>query len=176
MRYLILQKEYQIMKKYSIILAIFMIGYALIAQEIQHDAISILQKNKKIFRGFIRSGDYDSNPDLDFLIEAQEVADLQHFYLNRFQFIKVQKKYTKKYRQGIKKIRALINRFSKNEKNRVRIIGFYKENKEKNRDDYSGILELTSIVIYRKNKVSKYVVFDKEDGGIVGGIKKPKPF
>jgi hypothetical protein len=62
-----------------------LLGYALIVQEIKHDTISIPQKDKKIFRGFIRSGDFDSNPDLDFLIEAQEVSGSLYYYLNSFQ-------------------------------------------------------------------------------------------
>lgn len=135
------------------------------------DNTSIRQKDKRVFRGWIHLGDYDSNPDLDFLIEAQEFTGLQNFYLNRFQFIRIQKKYTKKYRQGIRKIRRLIKRFSKNEINRVRAFGYYKKNTERNQDKYDGILELTSIVIYRKNRDRKFIILDEEDRGIVGGIK-----
>lgn len=129
----------------------------------------------KSFKGFVYSGDFDSNPDLDFVIEIQEKHG-QNYYLNVFQYIWIHRDFDEKKVDIIEKIRSAINKCylkednNLKEYNRVSVLGRYSSDPNLTQGKLNGFLELKAIWIYNKYGTRKPYIIEGGSYGVIGGV------
>lgn len=125
------------------------------------------------FMGSVCRGDYDSNPDLDFVIKTQEKPG-QNYLVDditnqHYRYILVHRNFkekNKKLANIIKKIRKEINILNKRDQNKVIVYGRYSTESELIKEKFDGFLELTSIWIYDSKGNRKILTIEDIYGGV----------